>query len=158
MTHLAGCAVLFNKETLSTLTSASNPCTIRTRGEVCTIIFVEGEHRWVLQGGLSRASFRAAASGQKVLTVFLYTSTMFLPRKDVLPRKASRALVLLSFLKRLIWLQVTSMVPLGDVAAQYLYYDEVFSDCPAYAAGRHTLVETGIELEHLGRRVVFSSP
>ena len=50
---------------------------------------VEGEHGGVLQGVLSCASFRrAAASGQKVSPFSRYTSTMFLPRKEVLPRSS----------------------------------------------------------------------
>ena len=46
----------------------------------------------------------------------LYTSIMFLPRKEVLPRKLSRLFVLLGSLRILIWLPETSMVQLGAVA------------------------------------------
>ena len=46
---------------------------------------VEGEHGWVLQGVLSRASFRrAAASGQKVFTVFsLHISNIYAKKKGI---------------------------------------------------------------------------
>ena len=46
---------------------------------------VEGEHGWVLQGVLSRASFRrAAASGQKVFTVLsLHISNIYAKKKGI---------------------------------------------------------------------------
>ena len=57
---------------------------------------VDGEHGWVLQGVLSRASFRrAAASGQKVFTVLSLHMSNIYAKKKVLPRKSSRPFVLL---------------------------------------------------------------
>ena len=46
---------------------------------------VEGEHGWVLQGVLSRASFRrAAASGQKVFTVLsLHINNVFAKKRGI---------------------------------------------------------------------------
>ena len=77
VTHFAGCAILFNKNTFF-LTSASNPSTFTTRGEVC----IEGEQ---VQGVLSRASFRrAAASGQKVFTVLsLHINNIYAKKRGI---------------------------------------------------------------------------
>ena len=65
--------------------SASNRSTFMTRGEVCKIICVEGEQGWVLQGVLSRASFRgAAASDQQVFTVLsLHISNISVKEKGI---------------------------------------------------------------------------
>ena len=67
VTHFAGCAILFNKDTF--YISVKSIYLHDTRRGVQDH-FVEGEHGWVLQGVLSRASLRRpAASGQKVFTV-----------------------------------------------------------------------------------------
>ena len=69
VTHFAGCAVLFNKDIFYPDISVKSIYLHDTRRGVQDHI-VEGEHGWVLQGVLSRASFRrAAANGQKVFTV-----------------------------------------------------------------------------------------
>ena len=69
VTHFAGCAVLFNKDTFYPDISVKSIYLHDTRRGVQDHI-VEGEHGWVFQGVLSRASFRrAAASGQTVFTV-----------------------------------------------------------------------------------------
>ena len=69
VTHFAGCAVLFNKDTFYHNVDVKSIYLHDTR-RVLHDHIVESEHGWVLQGGVSRASFRrAAASGQTVFTV-----------------------------------------------------------------------------------------
>ena len=64
VTHFAGCAILFNKDTFYPDISVKSIYLHDTRRGVQDHI-VEIEQGWVLQGVLSRASFRrAAASGQ----------------------------------------------------------------------------------------------
>ena len=77
VTHFAGCAIFLNKDTFHPDISVHD-----TRRGVQDHI-VEGEQGWVLQGVLSRASFRrAAASGQKVFTVLsLHISNIFAKKK-----------------------------------------------------------------------------
>ena len=59
---------------------------------------VEGEHGWVLQGVLSRASFRrAAASSQKVFTVLsLHINNTYAEKKGVAKKiiRTNRALMI----------------------------------------------------------------
>ena len=69
VTHFAGCAVFFNKDTFYTNVDVKSIYLHDTR-RVLHDHIVEGEHGWVLQGVVSRASFRrAAANGQTVFTV-----------------------------------------------------------------------------------------
>ena len=66
VTHFAGCAILFNKDTFYPDISVKSIYLHDTRRVVPDHIG-DGEHGWVLQGVVSRASFRrAAASGEKV--------------------------------------------------------------------------------------------
>ena len=82
MTHFAGCAVLFIKDTFYPDISVKSIYLHDTRRGVQDHI-VEGEHGWVLQDVLSRASFgRAAASGLKVFTVLsLHISNIYAKKK-----------------------------------------------------------------------------
>ena len=82
VTHFAGCAILFNKDTFYPDSSAKSIYLHDTRRGVQDHI-VEGEQGWVLQGVLSRASFRrAAASGQKVFIVSsLHISNIYAKKK-----------------------------------------------------------------------------
>ena len=79
---------------------------------------VEGERGWVLQGVVSRGSFRrAAASGQTVFTVLsLYINNVYAKKRGI-AKKVIQAVRALMISQELIWLQVTSMVQLGVVAA-----------------------------------------
>ena len=81
VTHFAGCAVLFNKDTFYPDITVKS---IYTRRGVQDHI-VEREHGWVLQGVLSRACFpRAAASGQKVFTVLsLHINNVFAKKRGI---------------------------------------------------------------------------
>ena len=73
VTHFAGCAVLFNKDTFYPNVDVKSIYLHDTR-RVLHDHVVEGEYGWVFQGVVSRASFRrAAASGQTVYTVFTIT-------------------------------------------------------------------------------------
>ena len=64
VTHYAGCAILFNKDTFYPDIDVKSIYLHDTRRGLPDQI-IEGEQGWVLQGVLSRASFRrAAVSGQ----------------------------------------------------------------------------------------------
>ena len=96
VTHFAGCAILFNKDTFYPDISVKSIYIHDTRRCEQDQI-VEGEQGWVLQGVLSRASFRrAAACGQKFFTVLsLHLSNIYAKKKKVLPRTSFRHFVLL---------------------------------------------------------------
>ena len=67
VTHCAGCAILFDKDTFYPDINVKSIYLHDTRRGLPDQI-IEGEQGWVLQGVLSRVSFRrAAASGQKFL-------------------------------------------------------------------------------------------
>ena len=69
VTHFAGCAILFNKDTFYPDISVKSIYLHDTRWRVQDHI-VEGEHGWVLQHVLSHASFRpTTVSGQNFFTV-----------------------------------------------------------------------------------------
>ena len=82
VTHFAGCAILFNKDTFYPDISVKSIYLHDTRRVVPDHIG-DGEHGWVLQGVVSRASFRrAAASGEKVFTVLsLHINNVFAKKK-----------------------------------------------------------------------------
>ena len=84
MTHFAGCAILFNKDTFHPGISVESIYLHDTRRGVQDQI-VEGEQGWVLQGVLSRASFRrTAVSGQKFFTVLsLHISNIYVKKKGI---------------------------------------------------------------------------
>ena len=80
---------------------------------------VEGEQGWVLQGVLSRAIFRRPpVNGQKYFTVLSLKSGTFMPEREALPRSSSSLFVPSWFLRKLTWLQVTSMVLHGGIVAK----------------------------------------
>ena len=97
VTHFAGCTVLFNKDTFYPDISVKAIYLHDTRRSVQDHI-VEGEHRWVLQGVLSRASFRrVAVSGQKFFTVLsLHISNIYAKKKGIAKKiiQTIRALVI----------------------------------------------------------------
>ena len=63
----------------------SSPYIFTTRDDVYKIILSEGEHGWVLQGVVSRASFRrAASSGQTAFTVLsLHINNVFAKKRGL---------------------------------------------------------------------------
>ena len=151
MTHFAGCAVLFNKDTFYPDISVKSIYLHDTRRGVQDHI-VEGDQGWVLQGVLSRASFRrAAASGQ--------TSAIFYAKKRGIAKK------IIQTIRALMISQNIDLVA-GDFNGtawrcrsrdNISTIEEVFSDCALlYAAGPHTNVVTRIHPEQLGGRLWFS--
>ena len=84
VTHFVGCAILFNKDTFYPDISVKSIYLHDTRRGVQDQV-VEGEQGWVLQGVLSRASFRrAAVSGQKFFAVLsLHISNMYAKKKGL---------------------------------------------------------------------------
>ena len=132
MTHFAGCAVLFNKDTFYPDISVKSIYLHDTRRGVQDHI-VEGEHGWVLQGVVSRASFRrAAASGQKVFTV----SSLHI--KNVFATKRGIAKKIILTLRALMISQNIDLVA-GDFNGaawrcrsndNLSSVDEAFADCP----------------------------
>ena len=83
VTHFAGCAILFNKDTFYPDISAKSIYLHDTRRGVQDQI-VEGEHGWVLQGVLARASFRrAAASGQVFTVLSPHISNIYAKKKRI---------------------------------------------------------------------------
>ena len=84
MTHHAGCAILFNKDTFHPDINVKSIYFHDTRRGLPDQI-IESEQGWVLQGVLSRASFRhAAVSGQKFFTMLsLHVSNIYAKKKGI---------------------------------------------------------------------------
>ena len=101
VTHFAGCAIVYNKDTFYSDISVKSIYLHDTRRGLQDQI-VEGEQGWVLRGVLSRASFRrAAASGQKYFTVmFLHISNIYAKKKGI-AKKLCAALQARTHLDRL---------------------------------------------------------
>ena len=131
VTHFAGCAILFNKDTFYPDISVKSIYLHDTRRIVQDHI-VEGEQGWVLQGVLSRASFRrAAASGQKLFTVLsLHISNIYAKTKGI-------AMKIIQTIRAMMISQNIDLVA-GDFNGtswrcrsrdNISTIDEVFSDC-----------------------------
>ena len=84
VTHHAGCAILFNKDTFFPNIDVRSIYLHDTRRDLPDQV-MEGEQGWVMQGILSRASFRRAAlSGQKYCTVSsLHISNIYAKKKGI---------------------------------------------------------------------------
>ena len=84
VTRFLGCAILFNKDTFYPDITVKSIYLHDTRRGLADQV-VEGEQGWVLQGVLSRASFRrAAVSGQKFFTVLsLHISNIYAKKKGI---------------------------------------------------------------------------
>ena len=84
VTHYAGCAILFNKDTFYPNVDVKSIYLHDTRRELPDQI-MEGEQGWVLQGVLSRASFRRSpVSGQKYITVLsLHINNIYAKKKGI---------------------------------------------------------------------------
>ena len=84
MTHNGGCTVLFNKDTFNPDISVKSIYLHDTRRDLPDQV-VEGEQGWVMQGVLSRASFRRPAfGGQKSFTVLsLHISNIYAKKKGI---------------------------------------------------------------------------
>ena len=84
VTHCAGCAILFNKDTIYPNIDVKSIYLHDTRRDLPDQV-VEGEQGWVMQGVLSRASFRRSpVSGQKTFTVLsLHISNIYAKKKGI---------------------------------------------------------------------------
>ena len=82
--HYAGCAILFNKDTFYPNIDVKSIYLHDTRRELPDQV-MEGEQGWVMQGVLSRASFRRSpVSGQKFFTVLsLHISNIHVKKKGI---------------------------------------------------------------------------
>ena len=89
VTHCESCAILFNKDTFyADISVKSMYLHDRRRGLQDQV--VDGEQGWLLQGVLSRASFRsAAASGQEYFTVLsLHISNIYAKKEGIVKKEA----------------------------------------------------------------------
>ena len=131
VTHFAGCAILFNKDTLYPDISVKSIYIHDTRRCEQRQI-VEGDQGWVLQGVPSRATFRrVAASGQKVFTV------LSLRINNIYAKKKGIAKNIIQTLRAIMISQDIDLV-VGDFNGtawrcrsrdNISTIDEVFSDC-----------------------------
>ena len=82
VTHHAGCAILFHKDTFYPDINVKS-IYLHDTGRGLPDQIIEGEQGWVLQGVLSRASFRrAAVSGQKFFAALsLHTSNIYAKKR-----------------------------------------------------------------------------
>ena len=152
VTHNAGCANLFNKDTFHPDVSVKSIYLHDTRRGLQDQV-VEGEQGWVLQGVLSSASFRsAAASGQKYFTVLsLHISNIYAKKKGIAKK-------LILTLRAIMISQEVDLVA-GDFDGtawrcrsrdNLSTIDEAFADCALPTPpGPHTIVGTRIHPEQL---------
>ena len=157
--HYAGCAILFNTETFYPDINVKSIYLHDTRRGLPDQI-IEGEHGWVLQGVLSRASFRrAAVSGQKLFTVLsLHISNIHAKKKGIAKK-------LIQTLRAIMISQEVDLVP-GDFNGtawrcrsrdNLSTIDEAFSDCALPTpSGPTPLWGPWIHSEQLGRRLWIS--
>ena len=91
VTHYAGCGVLFNKDTFYPNVGVKSIFLDDTRRELPDQV-MEGEQGWVLQGVLSRASFRRSpVSGQRCFTVLsLHISNIAAKKKGIAKKLISQ--------------------------------------------------------------------
>ena len=84
VTHYAGCAILYNKDTFYSDINVQSIYLHDTRRDLPDQV-MEGEQGWVMQGVLLRASFRRSpVSGQKYFTVLsLHISNIYAKKKGI---------------------------------------------------------------------------
>ena len=83
VTHYAGCAILFNKDTFYTNIDVKSIYLHDTRRDLPDQV-MEGDQGWVMQGVLSRASFRRPTSGQVTFTVLsLHINNIYAKKKGI---------------------------------------------------------------------------
>ena len=140
VTRYAGCAILFNTDTFYANVDVKSIYLLDTRRELPDQV-MEGERGWVLQGVLSRASFRrAAVSGQKYFTVLsLHISNIYAKKKGIAKK-------LILTLRAIMISQEVDLVA-GDfngTAWRYrqrqpqYYWRSIYGLYLAYTAGPHT--------------------
>ena len=123
VTHYAGCAVLFNKDTFHPNVDVKSTYLHDTRRDLPAQV-MEGEQGWVLQGVLSRAIFRRPpVSEQKYFTVLsLHISNIYAKKKGIAKKLLLTLRATHDFSRQLIWLQVTSMGMAAPRQRQPQYY------------------------------------
>ena len=84
VTHYGGCAILYNKDTFYSNLDVKSIYLHDTRRDLPAQV-MEGDQGWVMQGVLSRASFRQPPlSGQKTFTVLsLHISNIYAPKRCI---------------------------------------------------------------------------
>ena len=131
VTHYAGCAILFNKDTFYPNVDVKSIYLHDTRRDLPAQV-MEGEQGWVLQGVLSRAIFRRPpVSGQKYFTV------LSLRIRNIDAKKKGIAKKLILTLRAIMTSQEVDLVA-GDFNGTAWRHrsrdnlstiDEAFSDC-----------------------------
>ena len=126
VTHCAGCAILFNKDTFNPDINVTSICLHDTRRDLPDQI-MEGEQGWVMQGVLSRASFRRSpVSGQMSFTVLsVHISNIYAKKKGIAKKLilTLRAIMISQEVDLVAGdFNVTTWRNLGTV-------DEAFTDC-----------------------------
>ena len=92
VTHYGGCAILFNKDTFSPNVDVRSVYLHDTRRDLPDQV-MEREQGWIIQGVLSRASFRRPPlSGQKTFTVLsLHISNIYAPKRSIAKKLISQS-------------------------------------------------------------------
>ena len=118
VTHYAGCAVLFNKDTFYPTVDVKSIYLHDTRRDLPDQV-IEGDQGWVMQGVLSRASFRRQPlSGQKTFTVLsLHISNIYAKKKGI-AKKLILTLRAIMISQEVDLIAGDSMVLRGDVVAE----------------------------------------
>ena len=155
VTHYAGCAILFNKDTFHPNVDVKSIYLYGTRRDLPDQV-MEGEQGWVMQGVLSRASFcRSPVSGKK------YFAVLSLQISNIYAKKKGIAKKLILTLHAILISQEVDLVA-GDFNGtawrcrsndNLSTIDEAFTDC---ALPTPTFVGSWIHSGQLGRRLRIS--
>ena len=118
VTHYAGCAIFFNKDTFYPNIDVKSIYLHDTRRDLPHQV-LEGEQGWSCKVFFHVPHFvDHQPADRSRLQCCHYISTTFTPRRKASPRSSSSLFVLSWFLNTLTWLQVISMVLCGDAAAE----------------------------------------
>ena len=118
VTDYGGCTVLFNKDTFFPQVEVKSIFLHDTRRELPDKVMA-GDQGWVLQGVLSRASFRRPPlSGQKTFTVLsLHISNIYAPKRGIAKKLILTVRAIMIDQQIDLW-QVISMEQHGDAATE----------------------------------------
>ena len=154
VTHYGGCAILFNKDTFHSTSHVKSIDFHDTRWDLPDQV-MEGEQGWVMQGILSRASFRRPTlSGQETFTVL----SLHISHFDAKKRGIAKKLILT--IRAFMTGQQIDVVA-GDFHGtawrcsnrnNISTIDEAFAECIANAAVPCTTDGTRFDYKQLGRR------
>ena len=131
VTHYAGCAILFNEDAFYPNVDVKSIFFHDTRRDLPDQV-MDGEHGWVMQGVLSRASFRRSpVSGHKYFTVFsLHICNIYAKKRGIAQK-------LILTIRAIMISQEVDLVA-GDFSGTAWRYrskdnrntiDEAFTDC-----------------------------